>query len=144
MYPEKIKIYFDGSCISVNPGGTAGFGWLILNESDEQLETRSGVICEGPEATNNVAEWGSLLDALRHLEDTGWNGELEIFGDSQLVIRQLKGEYKCRAANLQPYYIEALDLLENWEWSSNWIGRNDNKEADALSKACKNGRDQTG
>lgn len=144
MYPPKIKLYFDGSCIPVNPGGTAGFGWLILDEKDQKLETRSGVICEGPEATNNVAEWGGLLNCLRHLEDVGWNGELEIFGDSQLVIKQLKGEYQCRAENLIPLYKEALGLLENWTWSSTWVERKKNKDADSLSKECKNGNHATG
>lgn len=131
----KLVLHFDGSCGPNNPGGTAGYGW-ILTDSSKEIARDSGVVCSGPEATNNVGEWGALRNGLRYLSDKGWTGELSIRGDSQLVICQLTGEYKCRKQTLIPYYKECILLLKNWQWDAKWIPREENEQCDSMSKTA--------
>ena len=135
MLPKKLDLYFDGSCGPNNPGGTAGYAWVLIDpESKEVLASDFGKVCEGPLATNNVGEWGAVTNGLRHLRDQGWVGELSIRGDSQLVICQLVGKYKCRKETLIPYYKECMVLLADWQWDAYWIPREDNDQCDSLSK----------
>lgn len=132
--PNKIKIYFDGSCLPVNPGGTARFGWQILDFNENELFTDQGEVCKGEEATNNVAEWAALRNALLFLKNNNWNGELEIYGDSQLVIRQLVRQYRVKKPSLILYFNECLILLQGIKWSAEWIPREKNQRCDDLSK----------
>lgn len=137
MLPDKLKLYFDGSCGPKNPGGIAGYGWRLLDLEGNEVSADSGEVCRGPEATNNIAEYASLTYGLRYLKQKEWRGELEILGDSQLVIRQLKGEYKVRKDTLIPYHTECMGLLKSFgdsSWKVTWIPREQNEECDKLSK----------
>lgn len=134
MLPNKLKLYFDGSCLPKNPGGIAGYGWRLVDMDNKQLASDHGEVCRGPTATNNIAEWAAVLNGLKYLKDQNWNGEIEILGDSQLVIFQLTGEYKVRKETLLPYHTESMSLLKNWKWQANWVPREQNQECDNLSK----------
>jgi ribonuclease HI len=76
------RLYFDGACGPVNPGSVATFGWRFVAPDGRLLASDSGEVCRGPEATNNLAEWHALLEALRFLAGRGWRGRLLIHGDS--------------------------------------------------------------
>lgn len=132
--PNKLKIYFDGSCGPKNPGGVAGYGWRITDEHDNQLHAEHGEVCRGAGATNNIAEWGGLTKALQYLKQQGWSGELEIVGDSELVINQVRGIYRVKKETLVPYHQECMKLLGEWNWSAKWISREENEKCDQLSK----------
>ena len=134
MLPSKLKLYFDGSCEPKNPGGIAGYGWRLVDMDGNEVETDRGEVCRGPGATNNIAEWAGVTNGLQYLKDQKWTGELEILGDSQLVIRQLTGEYKVRKDTLIPFFEKSKALLEKWQWSATWIPREQNEECDRLSK----------
>lgn len=134
MLPNKLKLYFDGSCLPKNPGGIAGYGWRLVSMDGNEVETDHGEVCRGSGATNNIAEWAAVRNGLRYLKEKNWEGVLEIFGDSQLVIRQLLGEYKVRKDTLIPYHTECMELLKNIEWKAFWIPREQNEECDLLSK----------
>lgn len=101
---ESLTIYFDGACIPVNPGGTATGAFRILTRNGEVVHSDKFLVCRGPVATNNVAEWAGLLATLRWVR-AQFPGSLhfEIRGDSQLVIHQLNGRWRCQKAHLQPY-----------------------------------------
>ena len=146
---EELYLFFDGSCESKgfgkprNPGGIATCGWLIAShlsptwdeESDILVKDHKVIADGGPKATNNVAEWCALGFGLKHLVDQGWKGELYIYGDSQLVIRQLTGEYQCRAPHLQKLKARCEELLkEIGLFHFSWIKREENSLADALSQ----------
>lgn len=134
ILPKKLTIFFDGGCTK-NPGGIATYAYIIkCSETNNTLKTDSGEALRGPNASNNVGEWFSVLSALRYLKENNWNGELKILGDSQLVINQLNGEYRCKKENLIPYYKESLQILENMNWKANWIPREENSECDAISR----------
>lgn len=129
----RLTLYFDGACEPRNPGGIAAYGWRLVDETGLQLASDYGEACRGPVATNNVAEWFALTAGLRYLAESGWQGELDIRGDSQLVINQLIGKYGCNSDKLLPYYNECRQLLSDMDWQAHWIPRDENQEADSLS-----------
>lgn len=135
MLPSKLKLYFDGSCEQKNPGGIAGFGWRLCDMDGTQLKSDHGEVCRGPGATNNIAEWAAVRNGLLYLQDQNWTGDLEIYGDSLLVINQLNGVYKVRKDTLVPYYNECMALLKARQWKAEWIPRELNEECDKLAKS---------
>jgi ribonuclease HI len=84
------------------------------------------------ETTNNVAEYRALLlgiELARALDAT----ELELVGDSQLVVRQVQGAYKVKQEHLRPLHAQVLrELMDFEEWSIRHVGRDENAAADAL------------
>jgi len=89
----------------------------------------------GP-ATNNVAEYTALLRGLeraKELEAT----ELEIIGDSELIARQVKGQYKVRHPSMRPLYEQAVAALGGFDsWRIRTVPRAQNARADALVNAA--------
>jgi ribonuclease HI len=135
MLPDKLDLYFDGSCGPNNPGGTAGYAWRLVDpDTGKVLAQDCGEVCRGPTATNNIGEWGAVKAGLEHLAEKGWKGELNIRGDSQLVIYQLIGKYKCRKDTLIPFYEACMLILGDMQWDAHWIPREQNDECDRMSK----------
>lgn len=133
----EIMVHFDGSC-NPNPGGHASYGFKINTLSEVGYDDH-GYIGHSKSMTNNLAEWAGLKAALGYL--LGLNGELKgdkilIFGDSQLVIRQLTGRWRVKAKHLEIFKSECLELLEliGLPWEARWIPRCENAEADALAE----------
>jgi ribonuclease HI len=84
------------------------------------------------EATNNVAEYGALLLGLELARELGAS-EVEVIGDSELVARQVGGEYKVKSAGLKPLFLEAMRELRQFEgWSVRTVRREANERADEL------------
>src|SRR5260221_11760064 len=105
----KLIIHFDGSCGPKNPGGTAIGAWIIKGE--HELARRSEVACSGEGATNNIAEWHGLLGALQYIKEyLPGAKELDIRGDSQLVVNQLNRTYQCKKPHLQKYRDECWEI----------------------------------
>jgi len=130
-----LTLYFDGLCEPRNPGGIATFGWLLLDEQGQVIEEGNGVEARGPKATNNVAEWSALERGLRAAAALRPE-RLLIHGDSKLVINQLTGSWRMRAAHLRPYLARCLELLRGIDWTARWVPRGQNAAADALSRAA--------
>lgn len=141
----EIMIHFDGSC-NPNPGGLGSYGFHI-----EKLDDVGWVGCDkigrNPGMTNNVAEWSGLRAALKSiLANRGTENELGgdkllIFGDSQIVIRQLTGKWKVKAQHLQTFKNDCLKLLTaiGLPWEAKWVRRNLNARADALAEQARQG-----
>jgi ribonuclease HI len=132
--PSLHRLYFDGACGPVNPGGVATFGWRLVAPDGRLLACDWGEVCRGPAATNNVAEWHALLQALRFLAECGWRGKLQIYGDSRLVLNQLNGRWKCHKEELRRCRDACLALLAGVRWRASWVPREENAEADALAR----------
>ncbi|RLE88709.1 MAG: ribonuclease H [Thermoprotei archaeon] len=132
---DIIVVYFDGACEPINPGGVATYGFVIYR-GDRRLHKGSGVAAVGEGATNNVAEYTALIRALEWLVEHGYvEGKLVVRGDSQLAIRQLSGLYAVRSPRIRPLYGQVVRLLRNFKQVKfEWIPRNLNWEADALSR----------
>ena len=83
-------------------------------------------------ATNNVAEYRGVLLGIDLARELG-AAELELVGDSELVVRQIKGEYKVKDTGLKPLRAEVREALENFdEWSIRHVRREENAAADLL------------
>ena len=123
----KVVVHVDGGARG-NPG-PAGIAAVAYDDRGEELAERSEYIGE---ATNNVAEYRALLLGLRLAEEVGAR-EVEVVGDSQLVVRQVGGQYKVKHAGLKPLYLEAMSALARFDrWSMQDVRREQNERADAL------------
>jgi len=121
-------LYFDG-CSKGNPG-PAGAGAVIYQND---IEVWSEAIFVGAKETNNVAEYAGLILGLRKAVQMGIHSLL-IRGDSQLVIRQMRGEYKVSSANMIPLYKEAKGLCASIQSIAfEHVYRDKNTRADTLS-----------
>ncbi|MGB9791861.1 MAG: ribonuclease HI [Thermacetogeniaceae bacterium] len=132
---KPITVYCDGLCEPVNPGGTACFGWVIY-EGKKKIAKDFGVVCSGPGATNNIAEYTALIKALEWLLENGCTDkEITVCSDSQLCIYQLQGIYAVRSPKIIPLYNRAVELAEKFSsLSFKWVPREQNEEADKLSR----------
>jgi ribonuclease HI len=103
-----LIVEFDGGSRG-NPG-PAGFGVVVRDARDEStpLVTAGRFIGR---ATNNVAEYRGLVFALEKAVDLGAT-QTVVCGDSELVIKQMKGQYRVRNVNLKPHYEAAAALTQ--------------------------------
>lgn len=125
--PLKASLWFDGAA-EPNPGW-AGAGF-VLRLPGRPPETHAVPLGR---ATNNVAEWTALVLGLRRARELGVT-HLRIFGDSQLVLRQVEGTYRVRHAELKPLADQAKELLRSFAaYGVEWVPRAENAEADAAS-----------
>jgi ribonuclease HI len=111
-----------------NPG-PAAVAAVVSDPEGEVIAERAETIGA---ATNNVAEYRALLLGIELARELGGE-EVEFIGDSQLIVRQVRGEYKVKDAGLKPLHREALAALETFEsWSIRDVRRAHNERADEL------------
>jgi ribonuclease HI len=111
-----------------NPG-PAAWAVAILDEHGERVEGHAGHIGR---ATNNVAEYRALVEALA-LAVARDADDVEIFADSELVVRQIQGSYRVKNANLKTLYAEAKRLIARLgDFRIIHVRREKNKHADRL------------
>lgn len=129
IYPEfDFKMNFDG-CSKGNPG-LGGAGAVIYHDGDE-IWSESFFV--GEKVTNNNAEYAGLILGLQQAVDMNIK-ILLVEGDSELVISQMTGKYKCNSPNLILLHERAKELEKNFEKVNyQHILRNFNKRADILS-----------
>jgi len=102
-----IQLYTDGGSRG-NPGEGA-YGFLIYDGNNKLFEKgkKLGV------TTNNVAEYTAIIDGLRKAREFG--DSVEVFSDSELVIRQLNGEYKVKKPHLKELHYKAIKLEKEFK-----------------------------
>jgi ribonuclease HI len=123
----KLVVNVDGGARG-NPG-PAAIGAVVRDGDGEVLEERGERIGV---ATNNVAEYRALLLGIDRAAKLGAD-ELELVGDSELIVRQVKGEYKVKDATLRELHGEVKRALRPFEsWSIRHVRRAQNAEADLL------------
>jgi ribonuclease HI len=111
-----------------NPGPAAAAA-VASSAEGETLAERKAYIGE---ATNNVAEYRALLLGLELARELGAE-EVEIVNDSELVARQIGGEYKVKHAGLKPLFLEATKELRSFhKWAIRTVRRDQNERADEL------------
>ncbi len=130
-----ITVYFDGLCYPRNPGGVAAYGYLVYR-GGQAVHKGFRAVGEGKGMTNNVAEYEGLMAAAQWLNDEGILEKIVIKGDSQLVIRQMKGEWKISSATSKKYVPQIRNLLQGKDVSFSWVPREENEEADKLSRVA--------
>ncbi|HBI16332.1 MAG TPA: RNase H [Desulfobulbaceae bacterium] len=125
---EECLLYTDGASRG-NPG-EAGAGVVLLDGDRRQVASRAIYLGQ---CTNNVAEYRALLAGLELALQNGCE-RLAIFLDSELIVRQISGQYKVKNAHLQPLYIQAKGLLQRLRgWRIKHVPRAENSEADQLA-----------
>ncbi|WP_247001215.1 ribonuclease HI [Halosolutus gelatinilyticus] len=123
----RAHVYFDGAARG-NPG-PAAVGWVIV--------TGDGIAAEGSDrigrATNNQAEYEALIAALEVAGDYGYD-EIHVRGDSELIVKQVRGEYDTNNPELREKRVTVHELLTDFdEWTLEHVPREVNDRADALA-----------
>ncbi|HEV7482185.1 MAG TPA: ribonuclease HI family protein [Solirubrobacterales bacterium] len=123
----KLTVNVDGGARG-NPG-PAAVGVVVRGPDGEVLEERGERIGR---ATNNVAEYRALLRGIELAAAHG-AGELELIGDSELIVRQVEGKYKVKDATMKELHTEVKRALGDFErWSIRHVRREQNADADRL------------
>ena len=130
----RLIVNVDGGARG-NPG-PAAIAAVITSPDGELVEERGERIGK---ATNNVAEYRALLLGLERARALGAR-EVELIGDSELVVRQVLGEYKVKDARLRGLRDEVDSALRDFDrWSIRHVRREDNEAADLLVNAALDG-----
>jgi ribonuclease HI len=132
MNDKELTIFCDGSSLR-GAGGGAGF----YVESKQRPITRVSIPLEKG-ATNNEAEYQAVIGSLRYLLGSEADSAI-IKSDSQLVIRQINGQYSVTDKKMVMLHSVAMDLIENlrskrWKLVFEHLPREFNTTADALSR----------
>ncbi len=125
--PQHVTLFADGGARN-NPGPAAGAA-VLIDDGGAVIEEAFRYLGH---ATNNVAEWNGLLAGLEAAARLGVR-DLTVRLDSELVVKQLLGEYRVKNAALQPLHRRALELLRGFHSVDiGHVPRKLNKLADAL------------
>lgn len=122
----RAYVYFDGGSRG-NPG-PAAIGWVVV--------TDDGIVAEAGrrigDATNNQAEYRALVAGLETAVAAGFD-KLRVRGDSELIVKQIRGEYDVNDPTLREHRLTARELLDRVdEWEIQHVPREVNDRADAL------------
>ena len=134
--PPAVAAATGGSCILYTDGasrgnpGEAGAGAVLLDGERRPLASRALYLGQ---CTNNVAEYRALLAGLELALQHGCE-QLTIFLDSELIVRQISGQYKVKNVHLQPLFLQAKSLLQRLRgWRIKHVPRAENAQADQLA-----------
>jgi ribonuclease HI len=126
-----VVVHVDGGARG-NPGPAAIAA--VVTSPDGSLLSEKGVYIG--EATNNVAEYRALLLGLELASKLGAR-QVDVINDSELVARQIGGQYKVKHAGLRPLFIETMRELREFDgWTVRNVRREQNERADKLVNAA--------
>src|SRR3989344_808966 len=130
---NKFIVHTDGGSRG-NPG-PAAIGVVICNEKDQVLKEYGEYIGE---TTNNEAEYRAVISALQKIKSQ-WGKEnakksvVKVYADSELLVKQLNGQYKITHPTTQKYFIELWNLkIDFAEVTFTAVPREQNKQADKM------------
>jgi ribonuclease HI len=126
----EAHLYCDGAS-SGNPGH-AGIGVIVQvfgnSPAIHKISEYLGI------TTNNVAEYSAFIRGLEEAQSLGLK-EIAIFLDSELIVRQIKGDYRVKSPQLVPLWEKSIQMLKVFEkYKINHMRRDLNRQADALAK----------
>lgn len=131
--PKKVILYCDGASRG-NPG-PGSYGFVILENGEAIVEEGRKL----GEVTNNVAEYQGVIEGLTRCRELGAT-EVTVRSDSQLLVRQLSGQYKIKAPHLLPLAQKAKELQRGFaKIAFQHVPREENKHADRLANAALDG-----
>jgi ribonuclease HI len=135
----KAVMHIDGGSRG-NPG-PAGSGVVITSAEGQPLHAGGYFLGK---TTNNVAEYTGLIRGVEAALQLGVT-DLTIRADSQLMVRQVNGQYKVKNAGLKPLHAQAKKLLGRLDgWRFGHVYRDDNQEADALANQAMDAKAHVG
>jgi ribonuclease HI len=125
--PERVVVHVDGGARG-NPG-PAAIAAVVSDPHGQVIAERGKAIGR---ATNNVAEYRALLLGIELARELDAR-EVELVGDSELIVKQVKGVYRVKNADLQPLHAEVRAALADFDrWAIRHVRREKNAEADRL------------
>jgi ribonuclease HI len=140
---SELTVYCDGS-VTKSRYGDAVSAWCVFDENNYEIACNARFVRRGTiDATVNVAEHSAVQLALyncRSLIRPGITIKINVRTDSDLVVKQINGKYRCLNKTLQPLLQDTLELIKEFKSmgikiSVEWIPRELNKRADFLSKS---------
>jgi len=122
-----------------NPG-PAGAGFVI--------EADGGIICRGGKfidsATNNIAEYEAFIWGLENVAALGYT-EVQVFADSELLVKQINGQYRVKNEGLKPLFVKALAQLRRFSaFDVTHVRREQNQDADTMANEAMDSRATVG
>ena len=128
---NTIIAHIDGGARG-NPG-PAGYGVVIRDGAGKTLAELSEFLGH---RTNNFAEYSGLLAALEYATQHAY-AAIKVVSDSELLVRQMNGEYKVKSPDLRPMYERARTLARQFQWFAiEHARREQNRDADRLANAA--------
>ena len=130
--PENMSnliAYVDGGSLG-NPG-PSGIGIVIDGSANGTIKIKKSI----GHQDNNVAEYVALLEALQFALELGARA-LHVFSDSEVVVKQMTGEYACRSSRLYSLNWICRKLARSLEFSISHIPRENNREANRLASSA--------
>ena len=125
--PLTVTIHIDGGSRG-NPGPAAA--GVVITDSNGAVLCEAGIYIG--EATNNVAEYSGLVAALEKAAKLGAR-EIDLYSDSELLVKQMLGEYRVKNARLRSYYQQAAALARQFDRVDiRHVRREQNTQADLL------------
>jgi len=130
-----LVAYVDGGCLG-NPG-PSGIGVVICGVADGPVRIAKWI----GHQDNNVAEYAALMEALQYAVALKAK-KLHVYSDSQVVVRQMTGEYTCRSPRLYSLHWTCQKLARSLKFSISHVKREFNAEANRLAQSAlrKDGR----
>lgn len=133
---DIYTVYYDGACEPTNPGGHGGFG-VAIYKNETLLHTITGYRAPAFDVSNNVMEYSGLISALEWLlERKLQDNQIRFYGDNMMSVRQMNGQWRCKGGFYAPLFDKGRKLVAKFrDIAFTWIPREENGEADELSKA---------
>jgi ribonuclease HI len=134
--PPTLTIHTDGASRG-NPG-EAAFAYVIARDGQPPIEEADRL----GRLTNNQAEYTALVRALEHALELGAEHQVIVHSDSELMVKQMRGQYSVKNADLRPLYEEARDLARAFKGGVTFrhVRRALNSRADALCNEALDGK----
>jgi ribonuclease HI len=126
---SELVAYVDGGCLG-NPG-PSGIGVVINGCASGPVRIAKWI----GHQDNNVAEYAALMEALQYAVSRN-AGRLHVFSDSQVVVRQMTGEYVCRSPRLYSLHWTCRKLARSLKFSISHVPREENAEANRLAQSA--------
>lgn len=133
---KEVKIYSDGASRG-NPG-PAAYGFIFIKDNEVNYK-ESGFIGK---KTNNQAEYIAVLNALKKARERKFS-KIKYFSDSQLLVKQLNGEWNVRDKNLKKYYDKINELIREIDVDFSHVNR-ENRYIEIADALCNKKLDKTG
>ena len=131
----NVRIYTDGGSRG-NPGPSASGAVIFALDETVEGEVLAEVMKYLGKTTNNQAEYTAIVVGLEKAAELGATG-VELFMDSELAVKQLKGQYKVKNAEIAKRFLEVKNLTHKFEWVTyTHVRRENNKHADSLVNKC--------
>jgi ribonuclease HI len=125
----ELVAYVDGGSLG-NPG-PSGIGVVISGSESEPIRIAKWI----GHQDNNVAEYAALMEALQYAVSRQAR-KLHVYSDSQVVVRQMTGEYVCRSARLYSLHWTCRKLARSLNFSISHVPRKENAEANRLAQSA--------